>query len=60
MALGTIDIQYIYNKFAGKVGVDTFFASWMRVHLLSTWWLTRFFGGLVKKEIVGELNGSVE
>jgi len=25
MALGTIDIQYIYNKFAGKVGVDTFF-----------------------------------
>ena len=31
MALGTIDIQYIHNKFAGKVGVDTFFAFWMRV-----------------------------
>ena len=34
VALGTIDIQYIHNKFAGKVGVDTFFASWMRVHFV--------------------------
>ena len=34
MALGTIDIQYIDNKFAGKVGVETFFASWMRVHFV--------------------------
>ncbi len=34
MALGTIDIQYIDNKFAGKVGVGTFFASWMSVHFV--------------------------
>ncbi len=58
MALGTIDFQYIDNKFAGKVGVDTFFASWMRVHFVSGWGLTRFFGVLVKIEIIGELNDS--
>ena len=34
MVFGTIDIQYMDNKFAGKVGVDTFFASWMSVYFV--------------------------
>ena len=58
MALGTIDIQYIDNKFAGKVGLIRFLHLGCACILLSAWWLTRFFGVLVKKEIIGELNAS--
>ena len=57
--LGTIDIQYIDNKFAGKVVVDTFFASWMRVHFVVDLVVDAIFWRLGKKEIIGELNGSV-
>ncbi len=58
MALGTIDIQYISNKFAGKVGVETFFASWMRVHFVVNLVVDAIFRRL-DKEIIEELSGSV-
>ncbi|MCE2403247.1 hypothetical protein J4G08_20520 [Candidatus Poribacteria bacterium] len=57
MVLGTIDIQYIDNKFAGKVGVDTFFASWMSVHFVVSIMVDAIFWSL-GKEIIGELNAS--
>jgi len=58
MALGTIDIQYISNKFAGKVGVETFFASWMRVRFVVNLVVDAIFWSLGKERIIGELNGS--
>ena len=58
MAIGTIDIQYIDNKFAGKVVVDTFFPSWMSVHFVVSMLVDAIFWSLGKKEIIAELNGS--
>ena len=58
VALGTIDIQYIHNKFAGKLGLILFLHLGWACILLSTWWFTRFFGVLVKKGIIRKLNGT--
>ncbi len=49
MAIGTIDIQYIDNKFAGKVVVDTFFASWMSVHFVVSLLVDAIFWSLGKE-----------
>ena len=49
MALGTIDIQYIDNKFAGKVVVDTFFGSCMRVHFVVSMVVEAIFWSLGKE-----------
>jgi len=57
VVFGTIDIQYIYNKFAGKVGVDRFFTSLMSVHFVISMVVDTIFWSL-GKEIIGELYGS--
>ena len=59
MVVGTIDIQYMDNKFAEKIGVDAFFEFRLNAYLFSASLRMVGFGVSVKAEIIGELYGSV-